>query len=96
MRRPGAADADDPTRSPARRSRGRSAKDEWELRQIVRTKPRQTHAKDVMRQGIFPEPLAGSAPAPDDQATRHALYAQLWGFADPIPSPWQVVERDRA
>ena len=23
--------------------------------------------------------------------TRHELYRQLWAFADPLPSPWQVV-----
>ena len=75
------------------RLRRRSAEEEEELRRIVRTAERQTHARDVLRQSGPAQPLAGTVPVlqGDDQVTRQELYAQLWLFADPLPSPLEAV-----
>ena len=86
--RPGAHGPDDDVAQhlSSRRLRRLSAEELQELRRILRTDERQTHARDVLRQRSPAEPLAGTAPAPqgDDLATRHELYAQLWGFVDPL------------
>ena len=95
MRRHGARgadyDADDADADVARhlsswRLRRLNAEQLQELRQMVRTADRQTHAKDVLRQRPPAQPLAGPPPAPegDDLAARRELYAQLLENADPL------------
>ena len=63
-----------------------------ELRQVVRREEAQTHVRDVLWQRP-PKPLAGKALARrrDAMPTRHEFYRQAWGWAEPLPSPWQVV-----
>ena len=98
MRRPRARGPDDDNvdaRDPARgRLRLMNAEQLQELRRIVRTDALQIHARDVLRERPPTDPFGLFQPAPpgDDLATRWELYMQLWGHADPLPSPLQVVE----